>query len=234
MAKVLIGKIVPQKGTDYMTREDIKELGNYFAPVGYVSGTYTVDTVGGLDDILSEIYSAMAEDTQEIIRVNMDVEDGLIDRNWFITIRKCDNDIGHMEAVTHSTDGGSPIVCRRSVFDGFGEWAYENPPLDVGVEYMTAQLWRGKPVYTKLVDLGELPGYGESTVEFAQAGVVQWIISVQAQGEDGATFPSYYEDMDIELSTSATADTAAKISIRTNEEYIAGIQVYALVKYTKY
>ena len=40
---------------------------------------------------------------------------------------------------------------------GFTEWKCENPPMVVGQEYPTTELYKGKTVYTKLIDFGLLP-----------------------------------------------------------------------------
>lgn len=39
--RVIIGKVVPQKGEDYFTEDDILELQEYFAPSGYGVGEDT-------------------------------------------------------------------------------------------------------------------------------------------------------------------------------------------------
>lgn len=46
--------------------------------------------------------------------------------------------------------------CYYRYVDGIKEWI--NPPLVIGTEYCTTDRWNGKRVYTKLVDLGTLPG----------------------------------------------------------------------------
>lgn len=37
------------------------------------------------------------------------------------------------------------------------DWAYVNPPMELGVEYRTTEKYNGKPVYVKAVDMGALP-----------------------------------------------------------------------------
>lgn len=45
---------------------------------------------------------------------------------------------------------------RRTRYgDTYTPWAWINPPMELGVEYMTTEHHIGKPVYCKLVDLGE-------------------------------------------------------------------------------
>ena len=46
---------------------------------------------------------------------------------------------------------------ERVVNDYVGEWEWNNPPMEFGVEYRTTERWNGKPVYTKLVDCGAAP-----------------------------------------------------------------------------
>jgi hypothetical protein len=47
----------------------------------------------------------------------------------------------YYEVKRFSHDGG----------DTWGEWEWENPPMEVGVEYLTTERWQGKPVYRRLV-----------------------------------------------------------------------------------
>lgn len=49
------------------------------------------------------------------------------------------------------------IVHKKRYYDEWGPWEWVNPPMSVGVEYRTVERYMGKPVYTKLVDFGELP-----------------------------------------------------------------------------
>jgi hypothetical protein len=46
---------------------------------------------------------------------------------------------------------------RDKIWGSWGEWEWENPYMGVGAEYRTTEKWQGKPVYTKLINLGKLP-----------------------------------------------------------------------------
>ena len=62
---------------------------------------------------------------------------------------------------------GNPISLRRFSSDGgntWSEWRYENPRMQIGVEYRTTELHDDKPVYVKLVDLGSCPSSGIKNV----------------------------------------------------------------------
>lgn len=51
---------------------------------------------------------------------------------------------------------GYPIVAKNVTYGSFvGEWEYENPHMLFGTEYRTTERYLAKPVYCKLVDLGE-------------------------------------------------------------------------------
>ena len=44
---------------------------------------------------------------------------------------------------------GSQTKARRHLSNGFwSPWAIENPPMELGVEYLTTELWENTPVYT--------------------------------------------------------------------------------------
>ncbi len=52
-----------------------------------------------------------------------------------------------ISAKRYSQDGGTT----------WSEWAYENPPMYIGVEYRTTERWSGSTLYCKVVDFGALP-----------------------------------------------------------------------------
>jgi hypothetical protein len=52
---------------------------------------------------------------------------------------------------------------RYGINGNWSEWEAQNPPMTVGVEYRTTELWNGKPVYKQTISLGKLP---ESTTKF--------------------------------------------------------------------
>lgn len=86
-----------------------------------------------------------------------------INLSW-VTIMRVDGHLGGVfvqtaygvtDAINYYTQ---PIVARRMRYSSaIGEWEYENPPMELGVEYRTTERYLGKPVYVKLVALGEAP-----------------------------------------------------------------------------
>ena len=68
---------------------------------------------------------------------------------------------------TAYSDSYQGSVAQRKMIDGVWKpWEWVNPPMQLGVEYRTTERYQGKPVYVKLVDLGNCPSssYKDVTV----------------------------------------------------------------------
>lgn len=52
-------------------------------------------------------------------------------------------------------------------------WAWINPPMALGVEYMTTEHHLGKPVYVKVVDCGKCPESGFKEIKFDTSNVAR-------------------------------------------------------------
>lgn len=50
--------------------------------------------------------------------------------------------------------------------EGWREWEWVNPPMEVGIEYRTTERWMGKHVYTRLIDFEALPNNSEKSATF--------------------------------------------------------------------
>lgn len=84
---------------------------------------------------------------------------------------------------------GYGMSIRRQIQEGVvGEWEWINPPMAIGVEYRTTERYLGNPVYTKLVDFGELPA---ASAEKRVSGAIpngstiveiEWIYSISGYG----------------------------------------------------
>jgi hypothetical protein len=56
------------------------------------------------------------------------------------------------------------ILQRIRMSEAWGDWEWINPPMTIDVEYRTTERYDGKPVYVKLVNIGELPNTGSKDV----------------------------------------------------------------------
>lgn len=62
---------------------------------------------------------------------------------------------------------------QRVIYGGIVfEWEWVNPPMIAGIEYRTIERWKGKPVYTMLVDCGYLPNASTKDTRYSSGGVV--------------------------------------------------------------
>lgn len=75
----------------------------------------------------------------------------------------------------------TPIGIRMKINGAWGPWEWVNPLMELGVEYRTVERYRGKPVYAKLVNCGNLTAGNVKTVNFDSSGTLQSI--VEARGE---------------------------------------------------
>lgn len=80
-------------------------------------------------------------------------------------------------------------------------WERVNPPMNIGVEYRTTERHNGKAVYTKLVNLGALPGRN-GNIHVATGVSATAIVRATAQISDGSTMPYGYSRELISFSVS--------------------------------
>ena len=114
------------------------------------------------------------------------------------------------------------------------DWEWENPNLDVGIEYRTTERYFGKPVYAQLVNFGGLPSAtSKGVVVTTPTGLIEQFISRDVQGHLGNTYPAIIEGMRVDVSTFVNDSGSASITITTTHDWYGGQQAYVLVKYTK-
>jgi hypothetical protein len=89
---------------------------------------------------------------------------------------------------------------RFCQLDGWRPWEWVNPPMMDGVEYRTTERWRGKTVYTRLIDCGALPASGRLPVYIGEmVNIIRYAASC-----DCCAIP--YRDLD----TNGTIDIAVE------------------------
>ncbi len=104
--------------------------------------------------------------------------------------------------ITHN--GNTELI--RDCTDGvWGSWECPNPPMKLGVEYRTTSRWCEKPVYTQLINVGDLPNQTTKTVNWSTpSGTVTHVISCTGTiSGSGDTIP-YRGSGNGEIAVSAT------------------------------
>lgn len=145
---------------------------------------------------------------------------------------------GMMEVVPYSTGLGchqrihrivgtvANCVLQRTLYDyaTWTEYEWVNPPMIVGKEYRTTERWKGKPVYTKIVNIEALPAKASSAPKHSAEATA--IIRASGTTGTGLLVPYSYNGVHIDLAVSL-----AEIRITTNYDFAtsADIQIW----YTK-
>lgn len=126
------------------------------------------------------------------------------------------------------TAGRQPFTIKRywnNATNAWVDWEWINPPMIVGGEYRTTERYKGKAVYTKLINFGYLPNATKSGIAIGVDATL--VLRCKGVMSNGYTLPYVYGDTRIELS--AEKDW---ILITTNKDYSTGtadIQIW----YTK-
>lgn len=126
----------------------------------------------------------------------------------------------------------APIKMRSNFGTGFGEWEWVNPPMNLGVEYLTIEKWNGKAVYTKLVSVGALPNNSSKTVATGAtaSGIFRTHLIVYAA--EGNVLESPYFTSDGTLKIKHNVSNNGVLSVYTTDDY-SGATGYCQIWYTK-
>ena len=123
--------------------------------------------------------------------------------------------------------------------DTWGPWEWVNPPMALGAEYRTTERYLGKPVYTKVVNCGNLPDGTTAEVAhgIANVGIV---VSAQAIASNGSGLfnglvylPSIYNGSLTDRWTVYLAGVDAQNIRIFCGGGLSGCPVYVTLKYTK-
>lgn len=116
-------------------------------------------------------------------------------------------------------------IFRKKINGTWTEWEWVNPPMALGVEYRTTERYKGKAVYTKLINFGYLPNATIGSIQIGAGATL--VFRCEGVTSNGYTLPRHYNGDDIDL----CADLGW-ILITTNKDYsskTADIQIW----YTK-
>lgn len=163
---------------------------------------------------------------------------------WWIIHAVCNNDVLYQFAYANEAASGVLMgtVAQRTQkganYD-WSPWEYVNPPLKLGIEYRTTARYLGKPVYTKVVDCGNLLDGTTKEVAHGIANVdivvgAQAIASNSTTGFNGhAYLPDIYNGSLTDRWTTYLAGVNAQNIRLFCGSGLAGCPVYVTLKYTK-
>lgn len=136
------------------------------APSGYIEDSHSVGDETALDVLLVQKLAGMAADTIKFFRIRSTSGELFAGSRVVCKLFKISDGCG---AVTFEAFGSTGLATwSKSIFDNVCtplEW--ENPPMELGAEYRTTERWNGKPVFAKLVDIGNLPNATYKIVDYS-------------------------------------------------------------------
>ena len=126
------------------------------------------------------------------------------------------------------------LIQRRYLHNGvWSAWEWENPPLVAGTEYRTTERFQGKPVFAKLVQLGDLPASASKSVSFNTSSSVT-VVSFKAFAKSKESAVTQMMPL-----ISNTGGVLAKVQV-TNYNVVvyalsdlSSYEGYVIIKYTK-
>lgn len=126
-----------------------------------------------------------------------------------------------------SYDGGT--IQKRKLAGAWQPWEWVNPPMELGVEYRTTERYLGKPVYTKLLDCGQIADNKQ-----VEHGIVNMRDCIFAQGlRAGMPMPYIYNhNLSDPWSFYIAAVNDTKITFACGTS-AAGGNCHVILKYTK-
>lgn len=114
--------------------------------------------------------------------------------NYMSCMRVWTNDGGVccQEIMDMSDSSNRGLKIQRTIYGSKAyDWEWVNPPMQLGIEYRTTERYNGKPVYTKIVNLGALPAKN-SNIHVATGITATKIIRAALQMSDGSLIPYGY------------------------------------------
>lgn len=130
----------------------IKQAYSDFAPAGYGLGSELGKACSDCDLALENGYYQIGASTAHR-------PDGMSTRCWKQVISYGST---YKTQICYSSSNAMQI---RDMNNGtWSEWAWENPPMFLGVEYRTTERWNGATKYTKHIYIGRLADTGNKVV----------------------------------------------------------------------
>ena len=101
---------------------------------------------------------------------------------WGYTVAMKNDDAITQVAFTYATPNWNHALVQKirhlKGAEGWSEWEWVNPPMEVGVEYRTTERWQGKPVYTKLIYCGLSANGADTNTKISGATPIRFETSI--------------------------------------------------------
>ncbi len=108
---------------------------------------------------------------------------------------------------------------------------YENPPMQLGVEYRTTERYLGKPVYIMAVDLGAAPNATTKDITIKSSEVKE-LIFASLKLSSSQMLPYNFNSHEVVFNTAVYSSGELRVFITSNDDQSMKT-VTGIVKYTK-
>ena len=162
------------------------------APSGFIHEVFTpITTNEAITDALNATIADMPDKTMRYIRLVIGAGSlWLTQTNWVVLLYKHSASYGFAIATAYGSE--SPVQAFNSFYNG--EWkgfGFVNPTANAGTAYRTAERYRGKTVYTKVLSYGTTAN--QKAVDTGLA-VSKYLIIRYAGTLNGTPLPYHYTD----------------------------------------
>ena len=149
--------------------------------------------------------------------------------------------LGNYAVLTGVNYFGDNVV-RRKVNGVWQPTEWFNPPMQLGVEYRTAERYLGKPVYCQVIDCGVITTDTQKIVDKSIPVLdvlsCEGIIHTNSNGHNQATPFDYSDTNGTKYSVTVSAEAykqseVDRLSIYVNSSWTVTGSVHAIVRYTK-
>lgn len=147
------------------------------APDGLISETNGFATAEAEDAWLLSVISGMKNDTAKLVRSYHQTNISPFGGGYYqYFIYKATSSYAVIEMKHYGSANGAVLGLRTLYNGNLSPWAWNNPPMQLGVEYRTTEFYLGKPVYKKAVPINALPVSAAGNVyvspENAETGLI--------------------------------------------------------------
>ena len=130
-------------------------------------------------------------------------------------------------------NSGALIAFRMLSGTTFSPWEWLNPPMELEKEYRTTERYRGKPVYTRLVDFGSFPNSTQKDVRFPENGFFAQDVCIDFT-KSVVTYPNDTRTSILPFKNGITEISVNNACVRvTTSSDLSSASGYICVKYTK-
>ena len=201
----------------------LQEVPVNYAPSGFglgVSIPQIITSIEELDHIVKNGWYRLTIEGTSAKLCNVEV-------NYSTVFVECYN---HNAAHQTIKPINSTVQIKRSRADGiWGEWGIENPPMQDRVEYRTTEMFRGKPVYTILVNIPNLPNADIYYLDTGIIDVIDYVIDISGTAKAGDGDYRNIFQMDEQVNVYMMGSTLVVYTDNDASDYCG----YVTIKYTK-